>query len=639
MSREPLTFPADDWRGWLDTWSREHLAAAAAGVAALKQAAAGDTAILDRWNDVLLELMTLAGIGELLGAAHPDPVVLSAAEELETEVVAFRTDLHLDAGVHAQLLSLSGTTLDPDPRRVLDLALRDLRRAGVDRDEEVRARLRELNERVTRLEQVFMRNIREGRPVVRVPAAVLAGMPDDFVGDHPTDDDGLVSVNLDVSEVNAILRSAHDAEGRRVVTHAFYNRGYPANVEVLADLVKTRHDKAQVLGYPGWPDYQTEPEMCGSAREVEEFLAEIAAASRSSAERDVALLRDRAAREGDDAIDMASWQYWFEVLKREEYGLDNEAVRRYFELDRVRDGLLGLTAELFGLSYRRVPTDVASWHSDVVAYDMALVRADGTSEPVGRVHLDLHPRPGKRGGAAAFETIPGMPGRQLAEAVLVCSLPRGLMDHRDVVTFFHEFGHLVQVVLAGRQNWVRFSGYGTEEDFGEAPSQLLEEWAWDADVLRRFAMDERGEPIPVELVQQMRHARDFGRGLVTGNQVFYSMLALRLHAERPGDLTQRMVELYDEYSPVRALPDTHFFCLFHHLVNYSSGYYTYLWSLVIAKDMFSAFDPDDLLATEVARRYRDTVLVPGASKDAGDLVAGFLGRPYDTRAFTDWLDR
>jgi len=207
-----------------------------------------------------------------------------------------------------------------------------------------------------------------------------------------------------------------------------------------------------------------------------------------------------------------------------------------------------------------------------------------------------------------------------------------------VVTLFHEFGHLMHHVLAGRHEWVRFSGVATEWDFVEAPSQMLEEWAWDAHVLQGFATDGDGTPIPGDLVRRMRAAEEFGRGFLARTQMFYAALAYRFHLERPEDRVARMLELYDAYSLVQPLPDTHFVASFGHLSGYGSAYYTYMWSLVIAKDLFTAFDPDDLFAAEVATRYRDRVLAPGGSKAAAELVEDFLGRAYNTDAFTAWLN-
>jgi len=168
---------------------------------------------------------------------------------------------------------------------------------------------------------------------------------------------------------------------------------------------------------------------------------------------------------------------------------------------------------------------------------------------------------------------------------------------------------------------------------------LLEEWAWDADVLRSFAKDDAGEPIPAELVGRMRAARDFGAGYLITTQTFYASLAYRLHRDLPDDTTALVRELQGAYDVFSYVPDTHFHASFGHLAGYTSAYYTYLWSLVIAKDMFSAFDAGNLLDESIAARYRDAVLARGGSADAADLVRDFLGRPFAFDAFQAWLAR
>jgi len=299
----------------------------------------------------------------------------------------------------------------------------------------------------------------------------------------------------------------------------------------------------------------------------------------------------------------------------------------------VRAGLLDVTGRLFGLRYEGA-TDAVVWDEAVAAYDV--FRADG-DQPLGRIYLDLHPREGKYKHAAQFDLVTGVEGRQLPEGVLVCNFSRGLMEHDHVVTLFHEFGHLVHHIVGGHQRWQRFSGVATEWDFVEAPSQMLEEWAWDADILRTFATNEAGEPIPADLVDRMRRADDFGKGYQACTQMFYAAMSYWFHTERPADLTARTKELQSAYSLFPYIEGTHMPCAFGHLEGYSSGYYTYMWSLVIAKDLFSAFDPSNMFDPAVAGRYRDRVLAPGGTKDAADLVADFLGRPYTFEAYAAWL--
>ena len=269
-----------------------------------------------------------------------------------------------------------------------------------------------------------------------------------------------------------------------------------------------------MLGFDSWPDYDVEDKMIGSGKAILEFIDRVAAAADASGRRDLALLRERQVGEHPDAPPMtrADLRYFEELVRRENYDVDAQQVRRYFEFSKVRDGLLTTTGRLFGIEYV-LRTDVSAWHDDVDTYD---VLRDGAV--IGRIFLDLHPREGKFKHAAEFPITSGVSGRQLPAGALVCNLSRGLMEHLEVITLFHEFGHVLHHVLAGQQRWVRFSGVTTEWDFVEAPSQLLEEWAWTADVLSAFAIDADGVPIPHDLVERMRAADRFGKGLLSARR-------------------------------------------------------------------------------------------------------------------------
>lgn len=636
---EPLALPAGDepdaWHNWLSERADQQLQRAAAFVERLKGHDAGDPAILGTWNDVGVALANAFAAASLMAQVHPEQAVRERAEQAEVTADAFRTDLMLDAVVYDRLSSLEPDHFDADGRRVLEHTLRDFRRAGVDREHDVREQLRSLAERATQLGQTFSRGIRDGRLTTYVDAAALEGLPEDWKVEHPVRDDGTVAVTTDYPDTYPFLTFSRDPDARRAVATSFRNIAWPDNDPVLGELLRVRAEQARVLGYPGWADYDAEVKMIGSAAAIAEFIDKVAADAEESGRRDLAVVleRARADRPELEAVDNADLRFYEETVRREQLDVDAQEVRAYFEFAKVRQGLLDVTGRLFGLTYEPV-VDAPVWHPEVTAYDVSL---DG--DHLGRIYLDLHPRDGKYNHAAQFDLVPGVLGEQLPEGVLVCNFPRGLMEHGDVVTLFHEFGHLMHHVLAGRHRWVRFSGVATEWDFVEAPSQMLEEWAWDAGVLRSFATDAEGRPIPAELVAKMRAAEEFGKGYLARTQMFYAAVSYRLHEEQPDDISARVEELGERYNLVRALPDTHFHTSFGHLEGYGPAYYTYMWSLVIAKDLFSAFDPDDLLAPEVARRYRDTVLAAGGSRDAADLVEEFLGRPYTSEAFRAWLER
>jgi thimet oligopeptidase len=640
----PLTMPAADagsdaWSAWLTTRTADQLDTARDLIARLKAdrpRAAAD--LLERWNDISLALGNAFAASGLVQQVHPDAAVREQSEQAQLEAHKLLTDLSLDREVYDLMVvddaeeRTSG--LDDEAERVRNFALRDFRRAGVDRDPETRDRLRAINERATELGQTFERNIRDESTTVKLRPEQLAGMPQDWVDAHPVGDDGLVELSLEYPDVVPLLQFGSDREARVEVHTAFNNRAWPVNDEVLPELLTLRREHATLLGYDGWPAYDAEVKMIETGDAIGAFIEKISKAAEASAlrDRDVLLERVREDRPEADVLDAADVNFYLDTVRRERHDVDSQEVRRYFPFDQVRQGLLDVTGRLFGLSYEQV--DVPTWHDDVTSYDVTLGGA-----PLGRIHLDLHPRPHKFSHAAQFTLTDGVTGRQLPEGVLVCNFPRGLMEHREVVTLFHEFGHLVHHVLGGHQRWTRFAGVATEWDFVEAPSQLLEEWAWDAGVLAGFAADDEGRPIPAELVAKMRTADDFAKGLQTRTQMFYAAVSYRLHQDAPADgeaIQALSRDLQATYSMVTPL-DTHFHAAFGHLDGYSSGYYTYMWSLVIAKDLFSAFDKNDLFDPEVAGRYRDRILAQGGRKDAADLVEDFLGRPFGFESFADWL--
>ncbi len=631
----PLSLPTSDWEGWLAARCEGNLDEVRRLAATLADASGSRSSeqTLGLWDELGLALREALAVASLMSNVHPDEDVRSRAEQGEQDAARLETAIGQDRALYEVLAALHTEGLDDAARRVHELTMRDFRRAGVDRDETVRQRLREIAERETSVGQEFDKSIRDDVRSVRVDPAVLDGLPTDFVEGHPPGDDGLVEVTTEYPDYVPFMTFCRDRAARQALVTEFLNRAYPANEPLLHELLELRREHARLLGYDGWPAFDAEVKMIGSGPAIPEFVDRITEASGVAARRDVDVLLRRLQRDHPQvtSVTAVDRSFYGEVLRRENFEVDAREVRRYFEFARVRQGLLDVTGRLFEVEYLEVP-DAPTWHADVTTYDV--LRG---GQRLGRIHLDLHPRKGKYGHAAQFDLSPGLRGRRLAEGVLVCNFSRSLMEHDHVVTLFHEFGHLVHHVLAGGQDWTRFSGVATEWDFVEAPSQMLEEWAWDAAVLRSFATDADGSPIPRELVERMRAAKDFGKGAYVRTQMFYAALAYQLHQQVPDDITATMLELqaaYDAFSPV---PDTHFFASFGHLHGYGSGYYTYMWSLVIAKDLFSAFDRDDLFDTAVAHRYRDRVLAPGGSRDAADLVADFLGRPYGFDAFEAWL--
>ncbi len=599
-------------------------------------------AVLAVYDGALGELSDAGARASLCRNVHPDAALRDAAERCEAEVDAAATELSLDGRLYQAIRAVGLSGLDPDARQLATKAVRDFRRAGVDRDEPTRARVRALRDELLRIGQEFGRNVRDDVRAVRLAPGELAGLPDDFVRAHPPGPDGAVVLTTDNTDYLPFITYARSSRAREALWRAYRQRGSPGNLEVLDRLLSRRAELANLLGYPSWAAYATEDKMIGSEVAAADFIARVTAASAERLRRDQAQLLERKRLDDPGAERVDGWDssYLQERIKAEHHGSDAREARPYFEYARVEAGVLALCGRIFGVSFRPVP-GAPVWHPEVKAHDVLV-----GERLAGRIYLDMHPREGKYKHYAQFTLASGVAGRRLPEGVLVCNFPRpgaepALLEHGDVRTFLHELGHLMHHVLGGGVRYATQSGVATEWDFVEAPSQMLEEWVWDAEALATFARHvDTGEPIPAELVGRMRAADAYGKGLWVGQQMFYAALSLELHRRPPEglDTTALVAELQERYTPFRHVEGTFFHASFGHLDGYSALYYTYMWSLVIAKDLFTVFRREGLLAPAPAARYRKAILEPGGSRPAAELVQAFLGRPFSFDAFGTWLE-
>jgi thimet oligopeptidase len=596
---------------------------------------------LSLFDDAFGLLVNAAAQASLLRNVHPSAAARQAAERDEQEVDAAQTELSLDRGLFDALSRVDVSDADPATRWLVEKGLRDFRRAGVDRDDATRARVQALREELVRIGQEFGRNVRDDARQVRVDPSELAGLPEDWLRARPPGDDGKVRVTTDPTDYVPVVTWAESAALRERLWRLQRQRAHPANLEVLSRMLSRRAELARLLGHPSWAAYATEDKMIGGEAQAAAFIERIAEAADVRMRRDHADLLSRKQSEVPGAGQVDPWDaaFYSERIKSERHGADARAARPYLEYGAVRDGILALTRRLFGIDYRRVEGQ-DTWHPDVEAFDVL----EG-ERPLGRIWLDMHPREGKYKHFAQFTRVNGQAGRRLPEGVLVCNFPRpgeapALLDLGEVRTLLHEFGHLLHHVLGGHTRWSAHSGVATEWDFVEAPSQMLEEWIWDPPVLARFAHHvDGGEPIPPALVARMKAADEYGKGLQVRQQMFYAAVSLELHRRPPDglDTTALVAELQARYTPFRHVEGTFFHESFGHLDGYSALYYTYMWSLVIAKDLFSVFQDEGILAPETSLRYRKAILEPGGSRPAAALVRDFLGRDTSFGPFERWL--
>ncbi|MEM9488705.1 MAG: M3 family metallopeptidase [Myxococcota bacterium] len=595
------------------------------------------------YNDMSLAIDRSSGSAALMANVHPDETIREAARACERDVDAFRSALGLNRELYEAFVALDTSDFDADTKRLVEHNLRSFRRSGVDRDDATRKRLKEIDDKITELGQTFRKNIDEDvRHVTVDNVEALAGMPDDFITAQKPGPDGTIKISTDYPDYMPIQSYADSTDLRRELYIAFKSRGDAENSKILGDILTLRAEKAKILGYANWADYVTEDKMMKSAANAAEFIQRVVSIAGKRAERDYSELLARKRKDDPKAERVEDYEkvYYENKVKAEKYAFDPQTVRPYFPYQQVEDGLLAITAKIYDIEYKKLP-DADIWHQDIEAFDVLR-----KGEKIGRIYLDMHPREGKYKHAAQFSYRSGVTGKQLPEGTLVCNFPNprtaapALMEHDDVVTMFHEFGHLMHHVLGGDQRWIDQSGVATEWDFVEAPSQMFEEWAWSHDTLKTFAKHhETGEAIPADLVERMRQADEFGLGTQTVQQMFYAAISLQFHTADPAglDMDKKVRKLQAEYTPFAFVESTSFHNSFGHLYGYSAIYYTYMWSLVIAKDLQTPFKEHGLMSTEWTHRYRDRILAPGGTKDAADLVKDFLGREYNFDAFEEYL--
>ena len=599
-------------------------------------------ATLATFDRLALELDTVDGYVSLLFNVSPVKEVRDAAERCRVELSKFRTEVSLDRAIYDAVAKVPVDGLDPVSRHFAEKSVRDFRLAGVDKDEASRARISEINDELTKLTQDYQKNVNGDTRSVKIDPAALDGLPEDWKATHPVGEDGKVTVTTDYPDLFPFLSYSKDAAARKALANASAARGYPANADILKKILTLRGELAGLVGFPTFAALDLADKMTGKPEVVERFLDEARAAAKPRIEADLAELLKRKQKDDKAAttVEVEDRFYLMQLVRKDKFGFDTQSVREYFPYQKVRDGVLALYGDLFGISFTKLP-DVQAWHPSVDAFELT---RDG--EVIGRFFLDMHPRADKYKHAAMFPIQTGLAGTRLPWASLVCNFPNpaegpALMDHKDVVTFFHEFGHLIHHLLAQNSKWLSTSGINVEWDFVEAPSQLLEEWAWDPKVLARFAKNDKGKAIPGRLVDAMKKAEEFGKGVELARQLFYAAYSYNLHKADVAtlDLEAFTSELYRTWSPYPRPAEDRLYANFAHLIGYKSAYYTYQWSLAIAKDLFGRFKEKGLLDPAVAADYRRLVLEPAGTDKAENLVKNFLGRDRNLDAYREWITK
>jgi thimet oligopeptidase len=595
------------------------------------------------YDEATRQLNAAVYFSSLMQQVHPDAAFRDHATTMTTKVSSVQTALSLNREVYQALARLRLQGADAATRYYVQRQLLEFRLAGVDKDVATRTRLKKLNQQLIEDQSMFDRNISDDRRSIEIDASALDGLPQDYIDNHKPGPDGTIRITADEPNAFPILTFAKSDDLRRRFWEAFWTRAYPKNREVLSDMMQKRYEIATLLGYSSWADYNAADKMIQNGSNVAKFLEQLDAATRPLAEREFAMSLAEERKTNPGATEILTYDRLRlpELVRRSQYNFDSQSVRPYLPYNQVKQGILDTAATLFQVSFRQ-ELNVTAWDPSVETWDVI-----DHGKAIGRFYLDMHARPGKYSHGEMAPVLDGIRGKQMPEAILVCNFPEptaadpGLMEYVEVVTFFHEFGHLMHHILGGQQQWAGISGISMEADFVEAPSQMLEEWMRSPQVLASFAHHHKtGEPIPTDLVERMNRASAFGRASAVALQTAFSAISYDVFKDNPEKIDLDAIapadwRHYTLWVPIAA--DAHMYSSFAHLAGYSSAYYTYMWDKVIAEDFFQQFDQKNLLAGDAPMRYRRLVLEPGGSMSANDLVKNFLGRPQNMTSFQRWL--
>jgi thimet oligopeptidase len=584
-----------------------------------------------------------------MGYVHPSKEVRTAAKDAEEKnsrfvvEMIFRDDLNLAVKEYAQTDDAEG--LEGENARFLEFTLRDLRRAGHDLDPETRAMVKEKTERLVELGVRFQQNIDEWQDFILCDREELEGLPDSYIDALGIDEEtGKYKVTIDYPDMIPFLENASRRDLRETLRFKFNTVAVEDNRKILEEAVQLRQEIAAAFDQPTWAYHRLEERMAKTPDRVKSFYADLLSPLTTRGQDEVSAMSLLLEGDtGDTIVRTWDWAYYDTQQRRTDYGVDNFEVAKYFPLPAVREGMFAITSEMFGIDYVEIE-EFDNWHEDVQLF--AIIDRDSGKE-IARFYLDLFPREGKFGHAAEFPLIPG---RRLEDGTYqnpVCAMVANftkptkdgpsLLQHGEVVTLFHEFGHVLHQNL-GRTELARFSGTNVEQDFVEAPSQIMEHWTWRADVLGRFARHyETGEPIPEELVSHLVAARRLNKALWQLRQMQYGWWDQEIHNGPDRDLDS----IYREGTKISLLPPhegTFALAGFGHLMGgYDASYYGYMWSEVFGDDMFSRFEAEGVTNPEVGMAYRRMVLERGGTVDPDRILVDFLGREPNNQAFLSKL--
>ena len=585
------------------------------------------------------------GMSGFLSYVSTDKKFRDAANDLQMQISQYMVDVATRRDVYKAIREYTDTNprLDPVQAKLVKEMLIGFKNSGMDLNDADLEKFKALNKEKAEYIIKFDKNIQEYKDPLAVTQEQLRGLGEDYIQKLSKTDDGKYLVTLDYPDYVPFMQNADDEQARKELEFKFNRRGGQENVELLEKTLTLRREIARLLGYKNHAELRLEDRMAKNPKTVMAFLKDLQKKLKPLGKKeDKEMIAYKNSKTGKNSRTLYSWEsgYWSNKFRKENLDLDSEKIKEYFPSQVVIDGMLDLFGGVFGITFE--PVDIPVWHPDVKAFK---IKDKASGELVAYFYMDLYPREGKYKHAACFGLVEGEEKQdgtyQIPFVAIVANLnkPSGdtpsLLKHSEVETLFHEFGHVLHNALT-KAKYSAFSGTSVSWDFVEAPSQMLERWAWDPQVLKKISKHYKtGEALPDDLIKRMIAAKNFGAGGMYLRQDFFAQYDMTLHT---ADTTPDTTKLYFELTKkIRGLPLTKGTipqASFGHIMGgYDAGYYGYLWSEVIAEDFFGEFKKNDIFNPETGLKFRREILEKGGTLDEEKMVENFLGRPADNKPF------
>lgn len=585
------------------------------------------------------------GMSGFLSYVSTDKQFRDAANDLQMQISQYMVDVATRRDVYKAIREYTDTNprLDPVQAKLVKEMLIGFKNSGMDLNDADLEKFKALNKEKAEYIIKFDKNIQEYKDPLAVTKEQLQGLGEDYIQKLSKTDDGKYLVTLDYPDYVPFMQNADDEQARKELEFKFNRRGGQENVELLEKTLTLRREIARLLGYKNHAELRLEDRMAKNPKTVMAFLKDLQKKLKPLGKKeDKEMIAYKNSKTGKNSRTLYSWEsgYWSNKFRKENLELDSEKIKEYFPSQVVIDGMLDLFGGVFGITFE--PVDIPVWHPDVKAFK---IKDKASGELVAYFYMDLYPREGKYKHAACFGLVEGEEKQdgtyQIPFVAIVANLnkPSGdtpsLLKHSEVETLFHEFGHVLHNALT-KAKYSAFSGTSVSWDFVEAPSQMLERWAWDPQVLKKISKHYKtGEALPDDLIKRMIAAKNFGAGGMYLRQDFFAQYDMSLHT---ADTTPDTTKLYFELTKkIRGLPLTKGTipqASFGHIMGgYDAGYYGYLWSEVIAEDFFGEFKKNGIFNPETGLKFRREILEKGGTLDEEKMVENFLGRPADNKPF------